>query len=99
MSQPLPIEMLPLNQRGARQPVRQGGLLARDMPPLAFRLPAEMRDHLRRAAEWNCRSLSAEIKFRLQDSMEGESFDAHGCIVKRLPSPVHALADKPQGGQ
>jgi hypothetical protein len=58
-----------------------------------------MREHLQRAAQWNCRSLSAEIKFRLQESMESESFDAHGCIVQRSPSPVHALADKTRGGQ
>lgn len=99
MSSVLPIEMLRLNERGARAPARQGGILARDIPPIGTRLPPEMREHLRRAALANCRSLSAEIKYRLAASIEGESFDAHGCIVKLHPAQGKALGDRIEGGQ
>jgi hypothetical protein len=64
-----------------------------------IRLPVSLVDHMDRAAVASLRSRTAEIELRLRESMENESFDAHGCIVQRSPSPVHALADKSRGGQ
>lgn len=95
----MPIEMLRLNERGARSAARQGGVLARDLPPVLVRMPTEMRVHMERAALANCRSRSAEIKFRLLESMEGESFDVHGCIVKQLPATGKAVGEQKAGGQ
>ncbi|MEQ1660295.1 MAG: Arc family DNA-binding protein [Hylemonella sp.] len=55
-------------------------------PPVLARLPQELIDHIDACAEANCRSRSAEIRFRLEASIEGESIDEHGVIVQRTPS-------------
>ncbi len=51
-----------------------------------MRLPAEMKKHLLMCAAINCRSANEEFLARLQESIDGESIDAHGVIVTRRPS-------------
>lgn len=80
MNSPLPDLPLGLLPRGEREPKRVPA------PPQSIRLPDELRAHLRLCAEANCRSLNAEIVFRLQASMVGESIDEHGVIVRRVAS-------------
>lgn len=68
---------------------RKGGRVARlEMAgPTTLRMPRALRDHLERCAQANFRSLGAEISARLADSVEGESFDEHGVMVRILRRP------------
>ncbi|MBL8387028.1 MAG: Arc family DNA-binding protein [Hydrogenophaga sp.] len=64
-----------------------------------LRMPVEMVEHMDKASKASYRSRTGEILMRLEESMRGESFDAHGCIVKSIPSGVHAPTDNRSGGQ
>lgn len=66
--------------------------------PVVVRMDMEWIEHLDKAAAANLRSRSAEVKARLRDSMVGESFDAHGCIVKHTPGARKPSADDQNGG-
>lgn len=50
------------------------------------RLPVAFREHLQACAVANYRSLSAEIRCRLEESCAGESINEHGVIVRGLPA-------------
>lgn len=67
--------------------------------PVVVRMRPEQIENLDRAAAANLRSRSAEVLFRLAESMRGESFDAHGCIVKQAPAQGNAVGEPPKGGQ
>lgn len=41
-------------------------------PPLSIRIPDELRAELQAAADKNIRSLGAEIRFRLEESLRNE---------------------------
>lgn len=45
---------------------------ARQMPQTNLRLPRELKDYLRRKADENLRSLTAEIAARLEESRKRE---------------------------
>lgn len=49
-----------------------------------LRMPMALFKHIDAAAEANYRSRTAEILSRLDASVEGESFDEHGVIVRRV---------------
>lgn len=66
---------------------------------ISVRMPPDLVEAIDKAAAANGRSREAEIWYRVAKSMEGVSFDAHGCIVKQLPAQGNALADLQQGGQ
>lgn len=51
--------------------------------PILLRMPVEMLQHIDRCADAMYRTRTAEILLRLQESIEGESFDDHGVIVTR----------------
>ncbi len=59
-----------------------------DWKDVLLRMPMKVVAHIDAAASANYRSRTAEINARLEASMEGESFDAHGVIVRirRRPS-------------
>lgn len=63
------------------------------------RLSLDVIEHLDAACRSTLRTRTAEIEVRLRQSMEGESFDAHGCIVKLHPAQGKALGDASEGGQ
>lgn len=56
------------------------------MPPTIVRLPPDLVAHLKACAVANCRSLSGEVRSRLEQSRAGESIDDHGVIVRRVPA-------------
>jgi hypothetical protein len=51
-----------------------------------LRMKVTLHEHLTKCAEANFRSVSAEISARLMDSIQGESFDEHGVIVRSVHS-------------
>ena len=55
--------------------------------PTMIRMPAGLREHLMACADANYRSLATEICARLETSIEGESLDEHGVIVRILRRP------------
>lgn len=63
------------------------------------RMPVAMYEHLDRAARVNWRTRTAEILQRLQASMDTESFDEHGCIVRHAAPAGNVSADPTRGGQ
>lgn len=71
----MPIGMLPMSGREPRRV---------PPPPQSIRLPSSLKKHLQDCAAANCRSLSAEILFRLQTSAVGESIGEHGEIVRQV---------------
>ena len=79
----MPVQMLNKGWARKNYSKRHAGVLVRELPPIAVRLPPALVDHLARAAEANGRSRHAEIVARLAESAEGESFDEHGLIVTR----------------
>ena len=70
----MPIDMVPMSGKEPRRV---------PPPPQSIRLPADLLAHLKNCADANCRSLSKEILFRLQDSAVGESIGEHGEIVRQ----------------
>jgi len=66
--------------------------------PVLCRLAPDVIEHLDKAAAAALRSRSAEILMRLRQSMEGESFDVHGCIVKQAPAASNVVDDHQGGG-
>lgn len=71
----------------------------REFVQLVLRMPPEMLEHIDRAAAAGWRSRTSELLRRLSETMEGESFDAHGCIVKQAPALGNAVGETPKVGQ
>lgn len=57
-------------------------------PRFLLRLSPSDREHLEAAAKAGFRSLTAEILMRLRASMENESIDEHGVIVRRVAGSI-----------
>lgn len=57
-----------------------------DWKAVLLRMPMALFKHIDAAAKANYRTRTAEILFRLEASAEGESFDEHGAIVRRVQS-------------
>lgn len=55
---------------------------ARSQTRFLLRLPPQMLSHIDAAARANYRTRTAEIQCRLEASIEGESIDEHGVIVR-----------------
>lgn len=51
-----------------------------------IRLPVSVLEHIDAAAKAGFRSRTAEVVKRLLETMEGESIDEHGVIVRRVAS-------------
>lgn len=64
-----------------------------------LRLPAEMVEHLDRAADVGFRSRTSEVIKRIEQSMQGESFDEHGVIVRQTQPARNGVGEQPAGGQ
>lgn len=64
-----------------------------------LRLPAEMVEHLDRAADAGFRSRTTEVIKRLEQSMQGESFNEHGAIVRQAQPARNGVTEQPAGGQ
>ncbi len=65
----------------------------RDGPPVLFRARPGLIEHIDRCAQINFRSRSAEIRWRLEESIKGEFVDEHGRIVKQLSSGVKLISE------
>lgn len=53
-----------------------------------MRLPQEMKTHLLMCAAINCRSANEEVLSRIRESVDGESIDEHGVIVRHTAQAV-----------
>lgn len=53
--------------------------------PISIRMGDDLVQRLEAMARANHRSRSAEIAFRLEESLRGESIDEHGVIVRHVP--------------
>ncbi len=56
--------------------------------PILLRMPVEMIQHIDRCANAMHRTRTAEILLRLEESIDGESFDEHGVIVRHTAQAV-----------
>jgi predicted transcriptional regulator len=81
-----------------RKPFMYGDQSCAEYPIFSIRMAPEMVDRLDQSARANYRSRNAEIVARLQESMKGESFDVHSCIVKQAPAAGKAVDDHQGGG-
>lgn len=73
--------------------------MTREDPQMKLRLPPEMRDQLKEAAEANKRSMNAEIVSRLQDSFQVDASLPYGDLsdpqaFARVLVDAMALAQK-----
>lgn len=76
---PLLVQMFPeVNKRPGQD---------EDWKAILLRTPMNLLKHLDAAAEANYRTRTAEILSRLEASIEGESFDEHGVMVRILRRP------------
>lgn len=58
--------------------------MARSDPQLNFRIPADLKEQLELAAKENNRSLTAELINRLDESINGTSYDSNKDIHAKL---------------
>ncbi len=77
----MPIGMLDRKSSGGQRKLIQD-------KPVMVRMPAELFAHLEACANAAYRTVPAEIRARLESSVEGESLDEHGVIVRILRRPL-----------
>lgn len=81
--------------------------MSREDPQMKLRLPADVRDRIKLAAEQNNRSLNAEILARLEDSFDGnqqlwdsvnriaDMMEGMGKQMEKLTRTVNSLGSRP----
>lgn len=67
--------------------------------PVLLRMPLHMLEHIDRAADAGYRDRTREILMRLEQSMEGETFNEHGAIVRQAQPARNGVTEQQAGGQ
>lgn len=75
--------------------------MAEDLVQVNFRMPSRLKERLESAALENSRSLTSEVVFRLEASLDNrrvldERLEQLSCQIQMLSEEVNALQKKPR---